>query len=47
MKIYGKDITVSRGKKHRYLGMYMDWIVKVQLMINMSEYNKKTVSMWP
>ena len=47
MKIYGKDMTVCRGKKHRYLGMDMDWSVKVQLMIDMSEYNKETVSIWP
>ena len=47
LKIYGKDMTVHRGKKHRYLGMDMDWSVKGHLMIDMSEYNKETVSMWP
>ena len=46
LKIYGKDMTVHRGKKHRYLGMDMDWSVKGHLMIDMSEYNKETVSMW-
>ena len=45
MKIYGKYMTVRRGKKHRYLGMDMDWSVKGQLMIEMPEYNKETVSM--
>ena len=47
MNIYGKDMKVRRGKKHRYLGIDMDWSVKDQLMIDMSEYNKETVSMWP
>ena len=47
MKIYGKDMTVRRGKKHSYLGMDMDWRVKGQLIIDMSEYNKETFSMWP
>ena len=45
MKIYGKDMKVRRGKKHRYLGMDMEWSVKGQLMIKMPEYNKETVSM--
>ena len=40
-------MTVRRGKKHRYLGMDMDWSVKGQIMIHMSEYNKETVSMCP
>ena len=47
MKIYGKNMTVHRGNKHRYLGMHMDWSIKVQLMIDMLEYNKETVSMCP
>ena len=47
MKIYGKNMTVRRGNKHRYLGMDMDWSIRGQLMIDMLEYNKETVSMWP
>ena len=46
MKINGKDMTVRREKKHRYLGMNTDWSVKGQLMIDMLGNNKETVSMW-
>ena len=46
MKIYGKDMTVRRGKKHKYLGMDLDWRKKGLLGIGMIPYNKETVSMW-
>ena len=36
MKIYGKDMTVRRGKKRMNLCTDMNWSVKVQLMIDMS-----------
>ena len=47
MKIYGKDMTVCIGKKHKYLGMNIDWSEKDRLKIVMIEYNKKTVNTWP
>ena len=47
MAIHEKDMTVRRGKKHRYLGMDLDYSQKGKLLIGMIEYNKATWAMWP
>ena len=47
MAIYGTDMTVRRGKKHKYMGMDLDYSQKGKLLISMIEYNKATWAMWP
>ena len=31
--LYGPKTTISRGKVHEYLGMYIDWLTKPGVMI--------------
>ena len=39
--IYGKKLTIHRGKIHDYLGMDMDWSEDGQVSISMIEYLSK------
>ena len=40
--MYG-DVTVSRGKKHTYLGMELDYSVRGKCRIGMTTYTKEVI----
>ena len=39
-------MKVARGKKHKYLGMNIDFSTKGQVIISMSDYMKEIVTAW-
>ena len=47
--IYGKqgELTISRGKRHEYLGMILDFSNDKVVMVDMREYVKATYKMFP
>jgi hypothetical protein len=45
--IYGQDIRVSRGKKHDYLGMDLDFSVPGEFSVTMVEYLKGVIQDFP
>ena len=42
--LYGNGMLISRGKKHDYLGMNLDFSVKGQVAVNMVDYLKGVIS---
>jgi hypothetical protein len=42
--IYGKDMRVSRGKKHDYLGMDLDYSVPGEVRVTMVDYLKRVIT---
>jgi hypothetical protein len=45
--IYGEDMRVSRGKKHDYLGMDLDYSVPGEVKITMVDYLKRVITEFP
>ena len=48
-RLYGKksELTVSRGKYHYYLGMYLDFRTDGVVKVDMKKYVKETYEMFP
>ena len=48
-KLYGEQggLTVSRGKYHSYLGMFLDFRQKSKVKIDMTQYVKDTHKVFP
>jgi hypothetical protein len=46
-EIYGDDMRVSRGKKHDYLGMDLDFTVAGELRATMIPYLKCVINDFP
>ena len=44
-KLYGRhgNLTISRGKRHAYLGMFLDFNKEGKVMIDMTKYVKKHI----
>jgi hypothetical protein len=45
--IYGEDMRVSRGKKHDYLGMDLDYSVQGEVKVTMIDYLKRVITEFP
>jgi hypothetical protein len=45
--IYGEDMSVSRGKKHDYLGMDLDYSVPGEVKVTMAYYLKRVITEFP
>ena len=47
-KLYGQhgDLTVSRGKRHEYLGMVLDYSKKGKVIVNMAKYKMENHKMF-
>jgi hypothetical protein len=45
--IYGEDMRVSRGKKHDYLGMDLDYSVQGEMKVTMIDYLKRVITEFP
>jgi hypothetical protein len=45
--IYGEDMRVSRGKKHDYLGMELDYLVPGEVRVTMVDYLKRVITKFP
>jgi hypothetical protein len=45
--IYGEDMRVSRGKKHDYLGMDLDYSVPGEVKVTMVDYLKRVITEFP
>jgi hypothetical protein len=45
--IYGEDMRVSRGKKHDYLGMDLDYSVPGEVRVTMVDYLKRVITEFP
>ena len=42
-----KDVTVTRGKRHVYLGMTLDYSTEGEVKVDMVDYVKEMVSEFP
>jgi hypothetical protein len=45
--VYDKDMRVSRGKKHEYLGMDLDYSVQGEVKVTMIDYLKRVITEFP
>jgi hypothetical protein len=45
--IYGEDMRVYRGKKHDYLGIYLDYSVPGEVKVTMVDYLKRVITEFP
>jgi hypothetical protein len=45
--IYSEDMRVSRGKKHDYLGMDLDYSVLGEVKVTMVDYLKRVITEFP
>jgi hypothetical protein len=45
--IYGEDMRVSRGQKHDYLGMDLDYSVPGEVRVTMVDYLKRVITEFP
>jgi hypothetical protein len=45
--IYGEDMRVSRGKKHDYLGMDLEYSVPGEVRVTMVDYLKRVITEFP
>jgi hypothetical protein len=45
--IYGEDMRVSRGKKHDYLGIDLDYSVPGEVKVTMVDYLKRVITEFP
>ena len=45
--IYGEEIPVARGKKHTYVGMYLDYCTSVEVIVSMGSYITEAIEEFP